>query len=126
MMPDIIDLYGKEFISAWNVALGNLALRPLVADKPKYLALSAASAPTSPIKQIFESIRDETSLTRQPKAPPKNGQNNEAAQEAGRILKNRLENHLGSTGREALELAMKSQRRPGDPAPEVPGASIEA
>ena len=80
MMPDIIDLYGKEFIAAWNVALGNLALRPLVADKPKYLALSAASAPTSPIKQIFESIRDETAVTREPKAPPSNALNANAAQ----------------------------------------------
>jgi type VI secretion system protein ImpL len=126
MMPDIIDLYGKEFISAWNVALGNLALRPLVADKPKYLALSAASAPTSPIKQIFESIRDETSLTREPKAKPKDAKNDEATQEAEKIAKTHLESHLSTTGREALNLAMKSQRKPGDPAPEVPGASIEA
>jgi type VI secretion system protein ImpL len=122
MMPDIIDLYGKEFISAWNVALGNLALRPLVADKPKYLALSAASAPTSPIKQIFESIRDETSLTREPKAAAKGAAGAEAAGDAAELLKRRL----GSTTNEALTLALKSQRRAGDAAPEVPGASIEA
>ena len=30
------------------------------------------------------------------------------------------------SGREAIDLAMKSQRRPGDPPAEVPGASIEA
>ena len=122
MMPDIIDIYGKEFLSAWNVALGNLTLRPLVADKPKYLALSAASAPTSPIKQIFESVRDETSLTREKAAPAKNAQNAAVAADAAQILKN----HLSSTSSEALTLAMKSQRRAGDPAPEVPGASIEA
>jgi type VI secretion system protein ImpL len=125
MMPDILDLYGKEFIAAWNVALGNLTLRPLVADKPKYLALSAASAPTSPIKQIFESVRDETSLTREPKTAAKkddNGQKAEAAQDATQILRN----HLGSVSNEALSLAMKSQRRAGDAAPEVPGANIEA
>ncbi|HEY4924651.1 MAG TPA: type VI secretion system membrane subunit TssM [Roseiarcus sp.] len=122
IMPDIIDLYGKEFINAWNIAIGNLALRPLVADKPKYLVLSAASAPTSPIKQIFESIRDETAVTREPKAPPSSALNANAAQDATRIVGN----HLGTTGREALSLAMKSQRRAGDPAPEVPGASIEA
>jgi len=119
MMPDILDLYGKEFIAAWNVALGNLTLRPLVADKPKYLALSAASAPTSPIKQIFESVRDETSLTREPKTAAKkddNGQKAEAAQDATQILRN----HLGSVSNEALSLAMKSQRRAGDAAPEVP------
>jgi type VI secretion system protein ImpL len=121
MMPDIIDIYGREFISAWNVAIGNLALRPLVADKPKYLALSAASAPTSPIKQIFESIRNETSLTRErPGAGA--GAQNAATQDATQILKNRL----GAAGAEALTLVMKSQRRAGDPAPEIPGASIEA
>jgi type VI secretion system protein ImpL len=128
IMPDILDLYGKEFIGAWNVAIGNLALRPLVADRPKYLALSAASAPTSPIKQIFESIRDETALTREPNAPPKGGANAASnagpnvAQSAAQIVGN----HLGSTSRDALTLAMKAQRRAGDAAPEVPGASIEA
>ncbi|MGA2792661.1 MAG: type VI secretion system membrane subunit TssM [Roseiarcus sp.] len=122
MMPDIIDLYGKEFIAAWNVALGNLALRPLVADKPKYLALSAASAPTSPVKQIFESIRDETSLTRERKAPATNAQGAAAEAGAAQILTSRL----SSTGGQALALAMKSQRKAGDPTPEVPGASIEA
>ena len=49
--PDILELYGKDFVAAWNVALGNLQLRPLLNDKPKYLALSAASAPTSPIRR---------------------------------------------------------------------------
>ena len=60
LFPDILELYSHDFIAAWNVAIGNLALRPLLADRPKYLALSAASAPNSPIKQIFESIRNET------------------------------------------------------------------
>jgi type VI secretion system protein ImpL len=122
MMPDIIDLYGKEFIAAWNVALGNLALRPLVADKPKYLALSAASAPTSPIKQIFESIRDETSVTRERKAPAANAQGAAVEASAAQMAASRL----GSTGGQAIALAMKSQRKAGDAAPEVPGASIEA
>ncbi len=70
MFPDILDLYSNDFVAAWNVAISNLALRPLLADRPKYLALSAASAPTSPIKQIFESIRNETALTRERAAPP--------------------------------------------------------
>ena len=99
-------------------------LRPLVADKPKYLALSAASAPTSPIKQIFESIRDETALTRDAEAAGAG----QCAAEPGRSRRRspRRPSDLGTTGREALDLAMKSQRRAGDPPPEVPGASIEA
>jgi type VI secretion system protein ImpL len=40
-------------------------LRKLLADKPKYIVLSALSAPTSPMKQLLQSIRDETALTRE-------------------------------------------------------------
>ena len=91
--------------------------------RPKYLALSAASAPTSPIKQIFESVRDETALTRERKAPaPANG----AAEEAKADVVTAASEHLGYVSRKALDLAMKSQRKAGDPPPEVPGASIEA
>ena len=45
--------------------IGELQLRPLTTDKPKYIALGAAAAATSPIKQLLESIRDETALTRE-------------------------------------------------------------
>ena len=123
MMPDILTLYGKEFQSAWDAAIDNLTLRPMIADSPKYVALGAASAPTSPIKQIFESIRDETALTRERKGAANNADvKAEAKDDAAQKLKSRL----GSVGNEALKLAMKSQRKPGDPPAEVPGASIES
>jgi type VI secretion system protein ImpL len=123
LFPDILDLYGKDFVAAWNVAFGNLQLRPLLADAPKYLALSAASAPTSPIKQIFESVRDETALTRERKVrPPANG----AAEQAKKDVLQAATQRLGSESREAIDLAIKSQRKAGDPPPEVPGAGIEA
>jgi type VI secretion system protein ImpL len=61
----LLDLYTRDFIAAWREALGKLQLRPLTADKPKYIALGAAAAATSPIKQLLESIRDETALTRE-------------------------------------------------------------
>ena len=124
MFPDILDLYSNDFVAAWNVAISNLALRPLLADRPKYLALSAASAPTSPIKQIFESIRNETALTRERPAPPK--AQNEATGEAEKIAIRKAEQKLSQTGREAVDLAMKSQRRAGEPAPTEPGAVVEA
>jgi type VI secretion system protein ImpL len=128
MMPDILDLYGKDFLAAWNIALGNLQLRPLVADKPKYLALSAASAATSPIKQIFESIRDETALTKERKAPA--AQPSDTQQQADALAKQTAQTAtsrvLGATASQAVAIAMKSQRKAGDPPAEVPGASIEA
>ncbi len=40
LAPDILDLYSNDFIRAWNAAIANLALRPLLADRPKYLALA--------------------------------------------------------------------------------------
>ena len=70
LYPGILELYGRDFIAAWTAAINNLQLKPLLNDKPKYLKLSAASAPTSPIRLIFESIRDETALTRERPKPP--------------------------------------------------------
>jgi type VI secretion system protein ImpL len=63
--PNLLNLYTKDFITTWQQALAKLRLRRLNADKPNYTALNAAAAPTSPIRQIFESIRDETALTRE-------------------------------------------------------------
>jgi type VI secretion system protein ImpL len=128
LMPDILDLYGKDFLAAWNVALGNLKLKPLVADKPKYIALSAASAATSPIRQMFESVRDETALTKE-RPNPKGAAgdpNKQTEADAAKLAGARVASRLGSTANDAISLAMKSQRRAGDAAPEVPGASIEA
>ena len=124
LYPGILELYGRDFIAAWTAAINNLQLKPLLNDKPKYLKLSAASAPTSPIRLIFESIRDETALTRERPKPPaeKDSPLDKAKEEA----LTKAGSRLGSVGREALDLAMKSQRKAGDPPPETPGASIEA
>ena len=123
LFPDILELYSNDFISAWNAAITNLALRPLLADRPKYLALSAASAPTSPIKQIFESIRNETALTRERPKPPA-GQDVKAA-ETG-LLKKKGEEMLTGVSGDAIKLAMNANRRAGDPPATTPGANIEA
>jgi type VI secretion system protein ImpL len=62
---NLLDLYGNDFIAAWKNALAQLKLKKLLADKPKYQALRALSAPTSPLRLLLESIRDETMLTRE-------------------------------------------------------------
>jgi type VI secretion system protein ImpL len=101
---DLLALYSTDFKAAWQDALSKLRLRKMTGDKPQYIALSAISAPTSPLKQLIESIRDETALTHerpgtaQPSAP--GGSANNAAAAPAAIL-------------------FKTQNR-------VPGADIEA
>ena len=53
------------YVASWQRTLRRLKLRPLNADKPQYVALSAMAAPTSPFKQLLESVRDETQLTKE-------------------------------------------------------------
>ncbi|MDB5510574.1 MAG: type secretion protein IcmF [Enterovirga sp.] len=65
LFADLLKTYAREFVPAWTQALGKLKLKPMAADKPRYTALQAVSAPTSPLKQIIESMRDETRLTRE-------------------------------------------------------------
>jgi len=62
---DLLALYTRDFITTWQTELNKLRLRKLTADKPQYLALSAISAPTSPLIQLIESINAETMVTRE-------------------------------------------------------------
>lgn len=66
---DILDRYGRDFVTEWKGALEKLKIRPLNAGKPAYEALTAAGASTSPIRMLVESIRDESALTRERKDP---------------------------------------------------------
>jgi type VI secretion system protein ImpL len=70
---NLLDLYGNDFIAAWRDALSKLRMKKLLADKPKYQALRAVSAPTSPLRLILESMRDETTLTRERPKPANTG-----------------------------------------------------
>ncbi|MBB4381145.1 type VI secretion system membrane subunit TssM [Bradyrhizobium sp. SBR1B] len=62
---DLLSIYSNDFVTTWRTALGSLRLKKLLADKPKYEVLRALSAPTSPMRQILESVRDETTLTKE-------------------------------------------------------------
>lgn len=68
---DLLNIYSNDFVTTWRTALGSLRLKKLLADKPKYEVLRALSAPTSPMRQILESVRDETVLTKE-RAKPAN------------------------------------------------------
>ncbi|MGO4715590.1 type VI secretion system membrane subunit TssM [Bradyrhizobium sp. 2TAF24] len=75
---DLLAAYSSDFVAAWRAVLGDLRLKKLLADKPKYEALRALSAPTSPMRQLLESIRDETQLTKE-RAKPANATTSAAA-----------------------------------------------
>jgi type VI secretion system protein ImpL len=62
--PELLDRYSSDFSAVWNGVLDKLKFRPMAADKPEYLALSAAGSPSSPLAQLFEAIARETALTR--------------------------------------------------------------
>jgi len=72
---DVYELYARDFVQAWRQALARLQLRRLTADRPRYATLAALSAGSSPLRAILESIRDETSLTRErPSSKRKDGE----------------------------------------------------
>jgi type VI secretion system protein ImpL len=64
---NLLDMYSRDFPNIWKQALEKLRIRPLNSGKPRYEALNAAAASTSPIRLLIESIRDETVLTRERK-----------------------------------------------------------
>jgi type VI secretion system protein ImpL len=99
---DLLNLYNQDFLASWKQALEKLRMRPLNVGKPKYDALNAAAASTSPIRLLIESIRDETVLTRERKDAK------DQDKDAGKNTKKELAPSLvgGQTG--------------------VPGATIEA
>ena len=69
LASDLLNIYSNDFVVAWRTALANLKLKKVLADKPKYDVLRALSAPTSPLRQILESIREETALTKERPKP---------------------------------------------------------
>ncbi|WP_200911779.1 type VI secretion system membrane subunit TssM [Mesorhizobium sp. 1M-11] len=60
---ELVDRYGKEFATSWKGALDQLKFKPMLKDKPQYIALSAVAAPDSPLDQLFTAIAEETALT---------------------------------------------------------------
>lgn len=115
--PEMLDRYGKEFSDRWNGLLDKLKFKPLAADKPQYLALSAAGSPNSPVRLLFEQIARETELTRQG--------------DIVTLSSSEIEERAKGLARIGIVLASgKSQNRAGaafaNAGETVPGAAIEA
>ena len=110
---DLLALYTRDFISTWQAALDKLRLRKLTGDKPQYIALSAISAPTSPLTQLIESISAETMLTRERTSTEKPGPPDASAKPATSGAAAKLATATGAA------ILFKAQDR-------APGAEIEA
>lgn len=97
LFQDLMKLYSRDYVATWQKTLRRLKLRPLNADKPRYVALSAISAATSPFKQLLESLRDETQLTKErPNAKKAVAQT--AAKNVAQSLDERASQALGRLG----------------------------
>jgi type VI secretion system protein ImpL len=124
LFQDLLKLYARDYVASWQRTLKRLKLRPLNADKPKYVALSAMAAPTSPFKQLLESVRDETQLTKErPKA--KKGAPAQAANQAADALEQRASAALGRLGTN-LPLSAPGVDRVLSGGNEALGANIES
>lgn len=97
LFQDLMKLYARDYVAGWQRMLKRLKLRPLNADKPRYVALSAISAPTSPFKQVLESLRDETQLTKE-RPNAKKAVAQAAAAAAAQTLDQRASQALGRLG----------------------------
>jgi type VI secretion system protein ImpL len=108
-LPDaLLELYSNDFIAVWKEALGKLRLKKLTVDKPRYVVLSAISAPTSPLRQLLVSIDQETTLTHDRAA----GNQSPAVKPGGKLP-------TDPSAAKPLTILFKSQDR-------APGADIEA
>lgn len=117
--PELLDRYGKGFAAAWNDVLDRLKFKAMAADKPQYLALSAAGSPSSPLMLLFEAIARETALTQERNPAASQDSDQEAAARTKGLA------------RIGIELAArKSQSRAGtafvSTQSQDPGANIEA
>ena len=62
--PELVERYGSEFAASWNGVLDQLKFKPMLEDKPQYIALSAVASPGSPLDRLFTAIAEETLLTK--------------------------------------------------------------
>ncbi|PZU91527.1 MAG: type VI secretion system membrane subunit TssM [Chelatococcus sp.] len=121
LFQDLMKLYSRDYVTTWQRTLRRLKLRPLNADKPQYVALSAMAAPTSPFKQILESVRDETQLTKEKPSAKK-----AAAQAAKDELDKRASDALNRLGTNLPLAAPGVERVLGSGGQEALGGDIEA
>src|SRR5215470_13080108 len=83
---NLLDMYSRDFVAIWTQTFGKLRIHPLNTGKPRYEALNAAAASTSPIRLLLEAIRDETALTRERKDAKAGGNDGKKEPSASPVL----------------------------------------
>ncbi|WP_428649221.1 type VI secretion system membrane subunit TssM [Roseibium sp.] len=109
---EILALYTKDYIDTWEEALSNLKFKSMRADKPLYTTLQAVSAPTSPVVQLLESIRNETLLTQDVSTEGLGGVASGSAKDAGaeaaqKVFQRYVLDSSGGLKRIGLEAGLK-------------------
>ena len=136
--PQLLSLYSRDFVEAWNRMLNNIRVKTLPGERPDYVILSVFSNPgSSPLKALVEGIVRETQLTAEPPdlSAGLGGDPNALAGELGgdvaRFAAQRLEAQATGLSRVGIQFALrKAQGRPGEVQSssdgQIPGANIEA
>ena len=140
--PKLLNRYRDDYIVAWELVLGNLKLAPMAADKPAYVALGAASSPsTSPIMRLVQAITVETRLTQAPESddalaglvPTDSALGDAVINVGGASALDQIQRRTSGLSKIGLQIVMaasKSQKRAGNagsgPTPVIPGEDIEA
>ena len=133
----LLDRYSKDFVQNWETMLGNVKLRPVTGDKPRYQTMNALSSPTSPLRLLTEAVASETQLTKDKEEPGDlignaDGAGAEIAGEVGNLAIRRARDRATGLRRIGIETLMrrtKSQRRANGgsaAAQRIPGSQVEA
>ena len=69
LQADLLAMYQARYVDVWRKVLDRLLLTPMAIDKPRYTALRALSSPASPLRQLMQSVSEETRLTAVDDAP---------------------------------------------------------
>lgn len=124
---DIMNRYRTEFIDVWNTQLARLRIAAVGGDD--LTVMSALAAPTSPLKQLLVSIKEETELTRMPEGSDGTAAGDAAdaaaEKEAGKQIK-KLGASAGSVGRIGTAAALSTLDQQGGGETVIYGEAIEA
>jgi type VI secretion system protein ImpL len=64
LKADVVDLYSKDYIDAWRNMLAKVRFKAFNGEAGR-AALATAASQTSPVKQLLQSVRDETAVTKE-------------------------------------------------------------